>query len=267
MDNVFDSMQALNTEEVAAAAADAGEKKAEKQALKKAKKAEMIAAFRASMQDPQFRAVLSTASNSLKVVNSLGFGENGNIFINKDTLASEGREHSIAQTSVIVGYKVQNVGDAPIEYQTEEWTRGENGQYVANKVTKVLAPGAVADLSRAFMTLLCMRPEFSFKLANGHIMRGSGANAVKDPRKELESYYFAFDKGSDLEINSDEVKLQVGVKGADGKWSVKPEYAATFGYLENEKTRATREKKEGTKFSSYEIAANYVRQLMEKSDM
>lgn len=262
MDNVFDQVGMGVEPEVAAVA---GDETAKKKAEKADKKKAMLESFKQALADPDFRNTLSTASDSLKVVNSLGFGDSGNIVVDKANAAA-GR--NLVQTSVIVGYRVQNCGATPIEYQTEEWAKGADGQYVPNKVTKVLAPGATCDLNRAFMTQLCARPEFSFKLANGHIMRGSGANTHGDARKELEAYYFAFEKDADVEINSDDIKLQIGVKGADGKWAVKPEFAATFGYLENEKAKATRAKKEGApKYSSYEIAANYLRTMLNGQEL
>jgi hypothetical protein len=255
-ENIFESMDAMAP---AAAAPVPADNSAKKQKLEQMKQA-----FRETVNsDPTFTQRINALSQSLKVVNSLGWGDSGNIIVDREKSTKEAR--ALASTSVIVGYRVQNVGTTPVTYKTEAWTRDESGKYVAQKVEKVLAPGASADLNRMYMTMFCAQPEISFQLANGKVIRGSGNKASKDDIKaELEAYYFTFDKELGIQINSDEVKLNVGQKGADGKWTVKPEFAETFGYLENAPERTGRAKREAApKISSAALAANYVNKLME----
>ena len=109
--------------------------------------------------------------------------------------------------------------------------------------------------------MLCSRPEISFTLANGKIVSSSKKNA-KSLKEELAAYYFAFNKAEDgttPQVNDDEVKLSVD--DADGK--VKPEYVESFGYLNNPKEgRAARTK--GAKYTTQDLAANYIHKLLEE---
>ena len=255
--SVFDTMTPAAEAPVAPAATPAADMRKQKLEAMKQSLKETI------HEDPTFLDRMHTLSKSLEVVNSLGFGDNGNIIVDKSKSTDENR--ALTTTSVIVGYRVRNIGDQPIPYKTEVWTRDEAGKYVAQKVEKHIAPGATADLTRQYMTMLCAQPEISFQLANGKVIRGSGNKASRgDIKAELEAYYFSFDKSLNLQINTDEVKLNVGVKGADGKWTVKPDFAETFGYLENTVEKAGRARKEGApKFNASDLAANYVMKMLE----
>ena len=215
--------------------------------------------------DPTFTQRLHAWSDKLEVVNSLGFGENGNIVV--DHSKSSDSKRALTTTSVIVGYRIRNIGDEAIKYQTESWTQGEDGKYVATRVERALAPGATADLTRQYMTMLCAQPEISFTMANGKVIRGSGKMGGNDIKAELEAYYFSFNKELNKQINADEVKLNVGQKVGD-KWVVKPDFVDTFGYLNNapEKARSGR-KTEGTKFSSSDLAANYVMSMLKEASL
>lgn len=255
--NVFDTI----TESVETPVTPAAENKSAKRDQTNAMK---LAFQKALADDPTLNQRLHRLSDSLEVINSLSYGENGNIIVDKARTAAEGKR-VLAPVSKILGYRVKNVGSEPIPYTTEEWTKDESGRWVGKKVEKVMQPGDVADLSRQYMTMLAAQPEFSFRLKNGRISRGSGAKASRgDAKAELEAHYFAFSKEAaeaGMEINSDEVKLNVGTKNGDGKWTVKPEFAATFGYLENTATK-TRRSAEDRKYTSGDVAANWVRQLM-----
>lgn len=226
----------------------------------------MKEAFKEVAGTAEFKEKHCALSSSLKVVNSLGYGATGGIVVDKNS-DKEGR--ALAPTSQIVGYRVQNIGQTPIAYTTEVWTKDADGHYVSEKVVKSIAPGAFADLTRQYMTMLCANPEFSFQLANGKMVRGSGnRGGENDIKAELEAHYFSFNKEEQLEINSDEVKLSIAVKGADGKWTVKPEFAEVFGYLDNEKAKGPRSKGEaGPKYNSSDMAANYVMKLMKEANL
>ena len=256
---VFGSLE--NTEAaapVAPAATDAAD-------ARKAKLEAMKASLRQTMhEDPSYAKRLHSLSDKIEVVNSLGFGDSGNIVV--DRAKSTKDERALTTTSVIVGYRVRNIGDTPITYQTEVYTQNAEGKFVGEKVEKVIAPGATADLTRQYMTMLCAIPEISFTLANGKVIRGSGKSSAKgDVKAELEAYYFSFDKNLGRQINADEVKLNVGEKVGD-KWQVKAEFVEAFGYLNNapERTRGAR-KADGPKITSSDLAANFVMQMLKDS--
>lgn len=64
--------------------------------------------------DPTFLSRMHTLSGAVKVVNSLGFGDSGNIIVDKSKSTKDNR--TLAVTSAIVGYRVQNIGSEPIKY-------------------------------------------------------------------------------------------------------------------------------------------------------
>lgn len=238
---------------------------------KKAKIAQMKEDLHATIaEDPTYVSRLRLLSDTLEVVNTLGFGENGNIVVDK-TKTEDGR--SLIPTSQIVGYRVRNNGSEELKYKTEVWAKGEDGVWTATKTEAVLAPGATADLTRQYMTMLCAIPEISFQLANGKISKGSGASkGTKDIKAELESYYFSFSKdenGVRPSVNADEVKINVGVKGADGQWTVRDEFAAVFGFLNNPKSTGKggrRTKGTGSSFNAQDLVANHVARMLAASE-
>lgn len=262
MDNIFTSLDP--------GAEQAGAPVVEKKEASKNTRRERIEAMKAAIQetaltDPEFKQKLKSLSDSLEVVNTLGFGDSGNIVLDKSSTADK---RKVVSTSQIVGYRVRNIGDVPIKYQTEVWTQGEDGKFVPTKTEKVIAPGATAELTRQFMTMLCAQPEISFTLANGKIIRGAGTISSKSLKDELEAHYFRFDKdenGVKKQVNDDSVKLNVGRK-VDGKWVVKDEYVETFGFLNNPKPGGRRggRKSARDKYSAQDLAANYIRKMIEE---
>jgi len=208
---------------------------------------------------------MSPLSDSVQVENSLGFGDKGNIIVDKTK-----EERTLIETSQIVGYRVKNIGSQPIKYQTEEWKLGEDGLYESTKVEKELAPGGVADLTRKYMTIFCARPEISFTLANGKIIKGSGAKTAKTLDSELESYYFRFNKdenGVQKQINDDDVKINVGKKVGD-KWVVKPKFVSTFGYLNNPATDKKGDRRSSKeKYTRQDMEANLINKLIEEAGL
>ena len=219
--------------------------------------------------DPDYLKRLRKLSNSVEVVNSLGFGDSGNIIVDRMKTTKDNRV--LASTSTIVGYRVQNVGTEPIKYITESWVKDESGKYVPTKTEKVMAPGATADLTRQYMTMFCAQPEISFQLKNGKVIKGSGSKGDKGVKAELASYYFAFAKDADgnkKQVNDDDVKLNVGVKNDEGKWVVKPEFEEAFGFLNNAHEAAKSGKRsKGSEFNAQDIAANYVFKMIQDSGM
>lgn len=235
----------------------------EADAVDTAARKEKVAAMKASLKEtvqtsPDFASKLRRLSNSIKVVNTLGYGKGGNIVVDKK---ASGDARVLKPTSAICGYKLENIGTEVIEYTTEVFSQDETGKFVGQVVKKQWAPGETINLTRQYTTMLCSMPEISFTLANGKIVSSSKKNA-KSLKEELAAYYFAFNKSEDgttPQVNDDEVKLSVD--DADGK--VKPEYVETFGYLNNPKEgRAARTK--GAKYTTQDLAANYIHKLLEE---
>lgn len=252
MENLFNDVA---TEEVAVA--EKTEVKASNQ-----KTAELKEEFKKTLSsDPSFKEVHKTLSASLEVVNTLGFGDSGNIYVDKSKSTDDQR--ALAPTSKIVGYAVKNIGKEPIPYTTEVYAADAEGKFVGKTVEKVLAPGATAHLTRQFMTVLCAQPAVSFQLANGSVVRGSGATRPGAPiKEELEAYYFLFAKdeatGVRKQVNDDSVKLNVGKKVGD-KWQVKADFVETFGFLNNpkESKKGKRAAGEASKYNTADLAANW----------
>jgi hypothetical protein len=214
--------------------------------------------------DASFASRIHTLSQSIEVVNTLGYGKGGNIVVDKKASSADNRV--LKPTSAICGYRLKNIGDTPIEYTTEEYTQDETGKFVGSVVTKSWAPGTTIDLTRQYTTMLCSIPEISFVLANGKIVASSRKASKKGTslKDELASYYFSFDKNGEdgPQVNDDEVKLSVD--DANGK--VKAEFVATFGYLNNPKEGRVRAAK-GQKFSTQDMAANYIQKLLKEQGM
>lgn len=225
--------------------------------------------------DPSFDEKLQKYSSHLEVINSLGFGDSGNLLFDKDNFdpnninPKTGKPvRPLTPTSTVVGYRVRNNGEEAIKYTTEVWTKGADGKFVATKTEKVLAQGEVADLPRQYMTALCAIPEISFTLANGKIIKGSGAKGDKSLKAELESYYFKFnpsEDGTTKQINDDDVKLNISEKVGD-KWVVKAEYEETFGFLNNQ-DEVKKKGKAKSKYTSQDYAANYINKLISEQGL
>ena len=246
MDAVFENAQ--NTAPVEGAVADNEAKKAKAKAMKEAMKETINS-------DSTFGDRLRRLSESLQVINTLGYGKSGNIVVDK---TKENRQ--LTQTSQIVGYSLKNIGTEAIAYQTEKFAADETGKFVGTVVEKTLAPGETINLSRKYMTMLCAKPEISFTLSNGKIVASSKKTKTLD--EQLAAYYFTFDKdesGYKPEVNDDEIKLSIDVDGI-----VKPEYVEDFGYLNNPKEART-PKAKGAKLTVQDFAANYVNSLIQKS--
>lgn len=227
----------------------------EKKVKKSEMKGKLVACLRETMQnDKTFATRVKTRSTSLEVTHTLGFSDKGGLVVDAQ---KEGR--SLVATSGIVGYEIHNIGTEAIPYKTAVCKKGADGIWVATPTDAVLQPGETAYLTRQYMTMLTAAPEFSFELANGKIQKGSGASKEGKTTKEiLESYYFAFNKDTGLQVNDDDMKLAIADK-VDGKWVVKPEFEETFGELNNPKptAKAARAPK-APKMDSSVAVANYV---------
>lgn len=246
-----------------------------KNAARKAEAEKMVALLKDKIEkDPTFKGRHCSLSKDVVVINSLGFGDSGNIVVDKNGkafLGKDGKERlPLERTSQIVGYRVQNIGEKTINYTTEVYKQDENGVFVGERMEKALEPGGFADLSRKYMTMFASMPELSFQLANGKIVRGPGKIKSGDVDAVLESFYFTFSDRS-VKVNSDSVKLNISTKkkGADGtvKWVVKDEFVETFGYLNNAKPAGTGRQRAGsrTKWTTQDMAANYIQSLINRN--
>lgn len=233
---------------------------------KKKKIQDMKASLKETLatEGANFTNKLHSLSNSIKVVNTLGYGNGGNIVVDKAASTADNRV--LKPTSAICGYRLQNIGTEAIPYTTEEFAPDATGKYVGTVVNKSWAPGQTIDLTRTYTTMLCSIPEISFTLANGKIVassRKAGKKGNANIKDELASYYFSFNKDGDdaVQVNDDSIKLRVD---EDGK--VKPEFVATFGYLNNPK-EGRGHKAGGPKFTTQDLAANYVQKMLKEQGM
>ena len=263
MANELDQFEALDTN-VGAAPEVESDKKVEKKEALKAYKEAMQATLK---EDPDYLKKHRALSDSVKVVNTLGFGDSGNIIVAED---STKEERKLQTVSSIVGYKIQNIGNEPIPYFTEEFTPDAEGKYVGQKVKKTLAPGEIVDISRKYATVLFSQAEFNLKIANGKFIPPRQKRTT-DLDAFLAGHYFSFND-KEIKVNDDTVKLQVGEqrKVGDGKttkWFVKPEYEAIFGFLNNETKKKGGKKKSGHSFDAQDYAANFVQRLLNEKGL
>jgi len=234
---------------------------------KKARKEEMKDAFRARLQqDPSFSANIRRLQKSARVINTLGYGTEGNLVVDKNAPAEydeDGKlKRKVKQTSYTVGYRVLNIGEEPIEYQTEVYELNkQTGRYEGTVVTKVWNPGEHIDLDRKYMSILFARPEFSFQLENGIMMASSGFGSAQSADDKLRNIYFRFNKaedGSQVEVNDDEIKISIDDNGV-----VKPEFVETFGCWNNSKEKKVRTKAT-QKYNSQDLLANMINMMIEE---
>lgn len=209
---------------------------------------------------PDYTEKLHKLSDSVRVINTLGYGKNGNVILDKAASTSAGKR-VLTPTSQIHGYVVENCGSEAIPYTTEVFAKDETGKYVGTKVSKTLAPGERTCLNRKYMTMFCAVPEISFTLENGTMIASSATRSVKNIDDELAAYYFHFNSvdGQTIQVNDDEVKISID----DENGVIKPEYVETFGYLANPKADKM-PKAKGRKFTSQDLAANFINTLIQK---
>lgn len=248
MDAVFNT----NTSEAPVDAEKKNVEKKEKMTLLKESLKETV------QNTPDFDEKLHRLSDSVEVVNTLGYGIGGNVL--KDKENSDDEHRKLKPTSKVVGYVLKNVGTEAIEYKTEVYAKGEDGKYVGTVVTKTLAPGESVALAKQYVTMFAAKAEISFTFKNGILCPSSSTTKKnKSLKDELSSYHFKFSReadGTTREVNDDEVKMSIDVDGV-----IKPEYEETFGYLNNPaEARKTGGKKRS--YSTQDLYANYINKLL-----
>lgn len=242
MTNSTENLESLFTQNAEVTEAPKAKKAASQTKAAKVEALRQALAAEADL-DPTFISRANLWSNSLEVVNVLGWGNKGNIMVDKTNPRGADGKRNIVPTSKLIGYVVANCGQEPIPYRTEIFTQNADGVWVGEVKDLTLEPGGTCILSRKYMTMLGMQPEVAMALKNGKIVQGPKRD-TKSIDATLESMYFNFSNESGHTVNDDDIKLSVGVQDkATGAWHVKPEYLATFGYLENPKPTATRERK------------------------
>lgn len=228
------------------------EKKGVAKSLNKRKKEAFV---KKAQDNPQFIEELNRLSDTLEVVNALAHPNIKGVIKGDD---AEDGSRTLEPVIGIVGYTLLNKGKEPLKYLTESFKKDENGKYVGEQVERVAKPGEKFILSKKYFTILTSAAAFSFKVANGSVRRGS--KKATDIDTELQAYYFK-PSDPDLKVNSDEFKVNMGVKGADGTIGIKKEYEETFGFVLNE-AEGKDKQQSGRMVSTQDIAANYVQALL-----
>lgn len=225
-------------------------------------KKELVAKFKQAVDaDPNMMTVLHSKSGDLMVIKTLSSKTIDNLIKDKTVTT----ERKLIRVDGLCGYRLKNIGQEPITYKTEVYTKDANGIYVGEVVEKTAAPGEEFDLARKYMTLLTCQPEYSFTLANGTMKAGGGTDKCSTVDEKLEKPHFQFaadENGVVVSVHDDSVK--VPVEDTDG--NILPEFEATFGYLHNPTANVTGGKKSGgskNKISTQELTANYFRMLVE----
>lgn len=269
MANELENFEALDQN----AGAGVQNTRSENDAAKAARKAALSAAMQATIAESGDDYLKVKGSNSANIVITrvLGFGETGNIIETKKKDA-DGNGREVGAIAKNVGYKIQNVGSAPITYATEVFAKDASGKFVGSIVQKQIAPGETVAISRKYMTLFGCKPEFSNKFANGKLVRTSaGGKAVPgnvNLEAELEAYTFVFND-KEISVNDESIKDQIGKKvSVDGKnkYVVIPEYEEVFGYLNNAPVKAAGRQAKPA-FDSQDLASNYIYRLASESGL
>lgn len=220
--------------------------------------------------DPTLKETLRSLSDSLMVVNSLAFSDDGSIVVDPTKQVGEDGKRPLIKTSKIVGYRIKNVGTEPINYTVAQCMKDADGVWKESQVEKTLNPDDTAEIPKKYLTMLTSDPRFSFQLQNGFMKKSSKNNPAGSIDEELESWYFK-PADEDIKVNADSFKVNIGQEVVDGestKWVVLPEFESVFGYLNNSnKKEKVRAKKEKVSVSSRDAAANYIQELLKNQKM
>lgn len=273
----FSSLEGQETE-VTQAPAVVGKDEKAKEEVK-----EVVKVFANKIQnDEELKKSLFTASNSIRVVNTCGYGDASGLIQtvkgvkNPETGKLEGRK--VASTTAIVGYIIENIGSEPITYTTGVWTKNADGIYEEQVIDDTINPGEKKPITRKYLATLGCRSEFSFQFENGRIVSKravANINSGTSLDKVLSDCYFNFSDGTHT-VHDDEVKIaiadkkEVNVNGETvSKWECKPEYAPTFGFLDNptKKAARTKAKKEKIAGISQAAVANFLDELIKSNGL
>lgn len=172
-------------------------------------------------------------SDSIEIVGTLGYREKGLI---KDGLYSVvvNGKRTVCPCSAVVGYLIKNVGKVPVLYCTEEFYEDNTGIHsVANMQYKTLQPNDTVQISRKFLALMALLPDFNLRFANGRMQVKN--YEVAPINTILNGMYFVFGAGSYRGVHSPECKIEIYDEITEKGFKrsrVKPEYIEVFGGLE-----------------------------------
>ena len=241
-DNLFEGAAAVevpadSAADVARKEADAAERKAFEQAA--------IAKFNQDIAaDDTLAKAVGAKSGDIEVVAvfETDLDPRGRGLIAGPNKMANGKQERVVVARP-VGARIRNNGTTAITYPTGVYSQGADGKWVEDRITKTLAPGEEADLKYLWLAALLTRPEYSYSVANGKMVLRNAYKSDVDVLEKLAGFYFKFADESGHKIHDEDVTIYLDA--GDGK-SIKPEFNATFGYLNNPKeakARAQRAKK------------------------
>lgn len=202
-------------------------------------------------ESPEAGSRRNVLCNSVEISRIYGYGPNsGNIIRDKnEKVWSEKQQKEVGKligVSKIVGFELKNSSDKPITFLTELYTE-QDGTWVGNTTTQTVNPGETIKLARKYFALNGVRPEFGEKFKNGDlVLRTKSQIEQIDLNTLLESASFKYKTELGLQVNDPSVKTQIGEE-INGKWTVKPEFTETFGFLMNKKSSVRGGKVSGEK--------------------
>jgi hypothetical protein len=259
------------------AGVDASAANASKNKDKKEHSAKIITTFVTKLQEnPGLKEIVNSKSEDVRVVNTLAYGETGGLIQTQPEVKDENgivtQARKVQQTSMIVGYLIENVGKEPITVTTEVYKLDPaTNDFVGEVKDVVVNPGKSLALARKYFTMFASRPEYSFKLKNGTVTKGS-ANPT-NVTELLEAHYFDFE--GDMTVHDDAIKKNISdrideqeIRGkVTGIYKVKKEFAPVFGFLDNKKVSARGAKGSTKQGSEIKLAAaaNFIQELVQKS--
>lgn len=187
---------------------------------------------------------IGSKSNNLIVVKTYGYEEPG--VVPQGLYAPRSRKAMGAKTvrekarytSAVIGYKIRNVGNEVIRYGTEVFSRdNETGEVRSNQQIEYreLHPGEEVILTRKFLGLLALMPEYNLTLGNGHLSIKKYTAGTVD--QHLENMYFTYAKepnalvSRSVHTTKEDIYTPVIDRGFERN-RVKDEFISVFGGYE-----------------------------------
>jgi hypothetical protein len=232
--------------------------------------------------DEAFReAIDNPRSDDIECVGVIAYGDKGGMQ-NKDKVkkGADGK-HGVSNTSDIVGYKFKNVGESPITYRTFKSTKHEDGTWNRDIVSVTAQPEQEMILPKWAATELMARIEYSFRGKNFMMSAKNLSKLIAESTPvgdealitRLSKWFVRMKKGT-FSVQDDNYKKNISVPEKDAatgktKWVV-VEHVDTFGYLNdpsyNKKSGSRKRNSQRQKVSNESAAANYLRELIAKSE-
>lgn len=187
---------------------------------------------------------------------------NGNFLY--DANGKKIKDRDLVTVPALVGYKLKNVGDHTFTYTQKCYSRDESGNIVYDTVTKELAPGETAIMTKEDAAIFASQPGINCKIKNGKFVLSGKKSSSSSAMSILKNAHFIADSGSGIYVNAENFKIQVGIpEGTDEKgekiYRVKPEYFEVFGGLEIVKTR---KKRESAASADYDLKSATIAQII-----